>query len=95
MRARQPWVNHRKGLHDMIPVLRELNMFVGMDTCKQRVIQQIIYFSQNLHETPAFPIDKGESANPPDLFSSFTKKKNTTCLNYTILQDLDQFCTIL
>lgn len=38
-----------KGLHQMIPALQKLNSLVGLDKIKKKVIDQIMFFSQDLH----------------------------------------------
>ena len=42
-----------KALHKIYPHLRDLNNMIGMNAIKQTIIDQIMYFVQRLHLTPA------------------------------------------
>ena len=38
-----------KGINKMIPVLKEFDSLIGLDAIKERILDQIIFFSQDLH----------------------------------------------
>jgi broad-specificity NMP kinase len=48
-----------KGIHDMVPALKELQSLVGLENVKKKVLDQIIFFSQDLHNQYEF-IDQDE-----------------------------------
>lgn len=41
-----------KKLHNISKPLRELNSMIGLDKLKESVVDQILYFAQNLHKSP-------------------------------------------
>ena len=66
-------------LHNICPYLRELDNMIGMPTVKATVVDQIIYFIQNLHiPTPQAPgcivsnkIPISGGSNNPDIINPF------------------------
>ncbi len=49
------------GLNNMIIPLEELNNLIGMDNIKKQIIDQIIFFSQDLHEQSSFKFLKNST----------------------------------
>jgi SpoVK/Ycf46/Vps4 family AAA+-type ATPase len=53
-------------LHRISEPLRKLDAMVGMDSLKERVVDQIIYFIQDLHKNEKDKGDKGDKENKGD-----------------------------
>jgi SpoVK/Ycf46/Vps4 family AAA+-type ATPase len=47
-----------KSLHNIREELEQLNAMIGMEKVKKAILQQMIYFIQQLHLTNTFPIDE-------------------------------------
>lgn len=54
-----------KGIYEMIPALEELNSMIGLENLKRQVVEQIMYFCQNLHSQFQSE-EKPLSPSPPD-----------------------------
>lgn len=52
-----------EGLYKMIKPLEELDNMIGLLSLKKQIIDQIIYFSQEFHESLNFPIDEKKEDN--------------------------------
>lgn len=62
-----------KALHKIYPHLRDLNNMIGMNAIKQTIIDQIMYFVQRLHLTPAVE-NTVSPALPPVHITNFKAK---------------------
>ena len=93
-----------KGIHHMKPALKELKSLIGLDKVKEKVLEQIIFFSQDLHNKYDFKEleeDKEEESMNPLLQLLKMKKKNThkiynkneSCLEHD--DNLDMLHTVI
>ena len=65
-----------KGIYDMVPSLIELQSLVGLNDVKQKIIDQIIFFSQNLHNNYVEPKKENTQTNPISQFLNIENKKS-------------------
>ena len=69
-----------KGLHDMTPVLLELDSLIGMHSIKQQIVEQIMFLCQDIYDIPIGldKLDYSPSSKETDLLSSLFVKKNSS-----------------
>ena len=60
----------------MVPSLIELQSLVGLNDVKQKIIDQIIFFSQNLHNNYVEPKKENTQTNPISQFLNIENKKS-------------------
>lgn len=65
-----------KALHKIYPHLRELNNMIGMNAIKQTIIDQIMYFVQRLHLTPAVENTVTDPLPPVHITNFKAKRKH-------------------
>jgi hypothetical protein len=65
-----------KGLYDMVPALNELKLMVGLDNIKKKVLDQIIFFSQELHNVYEFIEPEKNKANVNPLMQILSLSNN-------------------
>ena len=65
-----------KALHKIYPHLCELNNMIGMNAIKQTIIDQIMYFVQRLHLTPAVENTVTDPLPPVHITNFKAKRKH-------------------